>query len=149
MQYAQESVSRWSTTGAENVSTNQLSLTPFFLVGFVASLLLAVANSIWPFVTWSVVAICLLATGLGLVMWLVFSGSTKQAPDSPQVVAELTDEVTANQVAAFLEDNGIKATIVGSYTSGFQTEVAGAVEVVVPLKESAIARNLLEKQRKK
>ena len=128
------------------MGVSQGSLSTLFLIGFVCSVLLAIANSVSPFVTWSVLVICMLTTGLGLMMLFLLDGAGKQDPDSPQVVASLPDEVSANQVVSLLHENGIKATIVGSYTSGFQTEVASDVQVVVPLKEAVIAKDILDKK---
>lgn len=79
---------------------------------------------IWP---------CLVGASMGLVTFAGFLLFRRDGndPHAPTVVASLPDELTASRIVQQLEAVGIKARAIGGFTSGFQTEVAGDVRVVV------------------
>jgi len=88
---------------------------------------------------------CLVGATMGLFTFagfLVFRRDGND-PNSPKVVASLPDELSASSMVQTLEANGIKARSVGSYTSGFQTEVAGDVRVVVAANEYEAAMKVI------
>ena len=66
-------------------------------------------------------------------------------PLAPTVVASLPDALTAGMIVTQLESSGISARAVGGYTSGFQTEVASDVKVVVAKSDVAAAKEVLKK----
>ena len=65
-------------------------------------------------------------------------------PDSPTVVHEAANAIEAGAVAAALEAEGIKAQVTGNFTSNFQAEAPGPVEVVVRLADAPKAHTVLE-----
>ncbi len=52
-------------------------------------------------------------------------------PNSPTVVYSADNAIEAAAIVTALEAEGIKTTTTGSYTSGFQAEAPGPVQVVV------------------
>lgn len=68
-----------------------------------------------------------------------------QDPDSPTVVYRAATSIEAASVVAALEAEGIKATVTGTFTAGFQAEAPGDVQVVVRHSEAEQARVLIEK----
>ena len=66
-------------------------------------------------------------------------------PDSPTVVYRAATSVEAASVVTALEAAGIEATLTGTFTSGFQTEAPGDVQVVVRYSQAEKARDLIEK----
>lgn len=67
--------------------------------------------------------------------------------DSPVLVASAPTSIEANAIASFLVEAGIKATVTGSFTSGFQAEAPGWVRVVVRKIDLPAAEELLKKYR--
>ena len=59
------------------------------------------------------------------------------------IVAQRPDEMQAAVVVSQLEAEGINATAVGTFTSGFQVEIASMVKVVVPRRQADQAREIL------
>ena len=92
---------------------------------------------IWP---------CLLMAMIGLAIFAAFQawGKASDDPTLPTVVASLPDELNANAVVALLETHGITARPVGGYTSGFQTEIAGDVKVVVAASDAETAKAAIQ-----
>lgn len=89
---------------------------------------------------------CLVGAVMGLFTFaglLVYRRDSND-PDAPKVVASLPDELTASSMVQHLEANGIKARAIGGYTSGFQTEVAGDVRVVVAASEYEAAMEMIK-----
>ncbi len=72
-----------------------------------------------------------------------FAREQANDPNRPTVIASMPDEMSASAIVAKLEEHGIKARAVGGYTSGFQTEIAGDVKVVVPNVQAGRAHELL------
>ncbi len=66
-----------------------------------------------------------------------------QNEDSPKVVATVPTQIEASAIAGFLSGSGIKATITGSFTAGFQAEAPGWVRVVVRHADQQRAKQLL------
>jgi Putative prokaryotic signal transducing protein len=65
-------------------------------------------------------------------------------PDSPTTIHSAVDAIEAAAVVAALEAEGIKATTTGSYTSGFQAEAPGEIQIVVQKSHADQARAILE-----
>lgn len=65
-------------------------------------------------------------------------------PESPVIVAKRHDEMQAAVVVSQLEAEGINALAVGTFTSGFQTEIASMVKIVVPRRQADEAREILQ-----
>lgn len=65
-------------------------------------------------------------------------------PESPVIVAKRHDEMQAAVVVSQLEAEGINAVAVGTFTSGFQTEIASMVKIVVPRRQADQAREILQ-----
>ena len=80
-----------------------------------------------------------------LTLWCFFSlrrsvvDVSRDDPESPQTVAECANDVEASLAVATLAKQGIRATAVGGFTSGFQAEAPGIVRVVVPRSQFARA----------
>ena len=66
--------------------------------------------------------------------------------ESPVIVAQRPDEMQAAVVVSQLEAEGINAVAVGTFTSGFQTEIASMVKVVVPRQQEEQAREILKRE---
>jgi len=64
-------------------------------------------------------------------------------PESPVIVAKRHDEMQAAVVVSQLEAEGINAVAVGTFTSGFQVEIASMVKIVVPRRQAEQAREIL------
>jgi hypothetical protein len=90
---------------------------------------------------------CLLGAIIGLAFYAsMFAwGGSSNDPTLPTVVASLPDEMSASAVVSQLEVHGIKARAVGGFTSGFQTEIASDVKVVVAAQDVELARAALQK----
>lgn len=88
---------------------------------------------------------CLVGAFMGLFTFAGFLVSRRESndPNAPTVVASLPDEMSASSLVQLLEANGIKARSVGGYTSGFQTEIAGEVRVVVSASEYKAAMKVV------
>jgi len=67
-------------------------------------------------------------------------------PESPVIVAKRHDEMQAAVVVSQLEAEGINAVAVGTFTSGFQVEIASMVKIVVPRRQADQAREILLKE---
>ncbi len=65
-------------------------------------------------------------------------------PNSPTVVYSADNAIEAGAIATALEAQGIKTTTTGSYTSGFQAEAPGPVQVVVRQSQAEQALQVLE-----
>lgn len=89
---------------------------------------------------------CLLGAIMGLFTFAGFLVYRRDGndPNAPKVVASLPDEISASSLVQRLEANGIKARAVGGYTSGFQTEIAGEVRVVVSASQYEAAMKTLK-----
>lgn len=89
---------------------------------------------------------CLLGAIIGLVFYgsMFAFGGKSDDPTLPTVIASLPDEMSASAVVSQLEVHGIKARAVGGYTSGFQTEIAGDVKVVVAAQDVELAKTVLQ-----
>ena len=66
-------------------------------------------------------------------------------PNSPTIVYSADNAIEAGAVVTALEAEGIEATTTGSYTSGFQAEAPGQVQVVVRQSQAETARNVIER----
>jgi hypothetical protein len=66
-------------------------------------------------------------------------------PDSPTVVYRAATSVEAASVVTALEAAGIEATVTGTFTSGFQAEAPGDVQVVVRYSQAEKAHDLIDK----
>jgi len=64
-------------------------------------------------------------------------------PESPVIIAQRPDEMQAAVIVSQLEAEGINATAVGTFTSGFQVEIASMVKIVVPRRQADQAREIL------
>ena len=89
--------------------------------------------------------------GMGVVLtvigsWLVrgVKNASEDDPTSPMKLETFNDDYQASVLVARLEKHGIHATSVGGYTSGFQAESPGYVDVVVPQMELEQAKQLLQ-----
>lgn len=88
---------------------------------------------------------CLLGAIIGLAFYasMYAWGGKSDDPTLPTVIASLPDEMSASAVVSQLEVHGIKARAVGGFTSGFQTEIAGDVKVVVAAQDVKKANAVL------
>jgi len=66
-------------------------------------------------------------------------------PNSPTVVYSADNAIEAGAIVTALEAEGIETTTTGSYTSGFQAEAPGPVQVVVRQSQADKARNVIER----
>ena len=92
----------------------------------------------------TVLLVALLAGGI----YFGFRWSKEAAendPESPVIVAKRHDEMQAAVVVSQLEAEGINAVAVGTFTSGFQVEIASMVKIVVPRRQADQAREILLK----
>jgi len=89
---------------------------------------------------------CLVGAVMGLFTFAGFLVYRRDGndPHAPKVVASLPDEISASSMVQRLEASGIKARAVGGFTSGFQTEVAGDVRVVVSACEYEAAMKVIQ-----
>ena len=93
----------------------------------------------------TILLVALLAGGI----YLGFRWSKEAAendPESPVIVAKRHDEMQAAVVVSQLEAEGINAVAVGTFTSGFQVEIASMVKIVVPRRQADQAREILLKE---
>lgn len=93
----------------------------------------------------TILLVALLAGGI----YLGFRWSKEAAendPESPVIVAKRHDEMQAAVVVSQLEAEGINAVAVGTFTSGFQVEIASMVKIVVPRRQADQAREILMKE---
>ena len=126
-----------------SIEAGILLLFALAIVGLLGSLFIIESPEerrlVWP---------CLLGAIMGLATFAGFLafGRTAADPDSPTVVASLPDEMSASALVVQLGNFGIKAQTVGGYTSGFQTEVASDVRVVVAARDVEAAMKLLKQQ---
>ena len=87
---------------------------------------------------------------LGLVLtlmgrWLVAGVKmTENDPTRPMKLETFNDDFQASLLVTRLEENGIKATSVGGFVSGFQAESPGYVDVVVMQSEFERAKSLFD-----
>ena len=91
----------------------------------------------------------LLVASLAGGIYLGFRWSKEAAendPESPVIVAKRHDEMQAAVVVSQLEAEGINAVAVGTFTSGFQVEIASMVKIVVPRRQADQAREILMKE---
>ena len=66
-------------------------------------------------------------------------------PNSPTIVYSADNAIEAGAVVTALESEGIEATTTGSYTSGFQAEAPGQVQVVVRQSQADKAHNVIDR----
>lgn len=64
-------------------------------------------------------------------------------PNSPTIVYSAENAIEAAAIATALEAEGIETTTTGSYTSGFQAEAPGTVQVVVRQSQAEKAHQVL------
>ena len=120
-----------------------LLLFALVIIGLLGSLFVidtpAERKLIWP---------CLVGAMMGLATFAGFLafGRKSDDPTSPTVVASLPDEMSASAIVVQLGAHGIKAQAIGGFTSGFQTEVASDVRVVVAASDHEAARKLLQQK---
>lgn len=88
---------------------------------------------------------CIAGSIMGLVTFsaITWLGRPVHDPQAPTVVASLPDAMAAGMIVTQLESGGVKAKAIGGFTSGFQTEVASDVEVVVARADVAAAEKIL------
>lgn len=93
---------------------------------------------------WAIFA-CLVFFLYWALTWIARSANTAAAndPSSPTVVDSFKDDYDASIIVGRLRTEGINAVAVGGYTSGFQVEAPGYVDVVVPRSELAKAKQVL------
>jgi len=72
--------------------------------------------------------------------------ASENDPESPVTIAKRHDEMQAAVVVSQLEAEGINATAVGTFTSGFQVEIASMVKIVVPRRQADQARGILQQE---
>jgi hypothetical protein len=133
---------------ANNEPRPQYSLTNFFVFMFVAAIFAFLmakfeVKNIGP---WAIFAFIVFLLHLALT-WVARSATAAAAndPSSPTVVDSFKDDYDASIVVGRLRTEGINAVAVGGYTSGFQVEAPGYVDVVVPQSELAQAKEILAK----
>jgi len=66
-------------------------------------------------------------------------------PNSPTVVYSADNAIEAAAIVTALEAEGIETTTTGSYTSDFQAEAPGTVQVVVRQSQAEKALAILER----
>ena len=66
-------------------------------------------------------------------------------PNSPTIVYSAENPIEAGAIVTALEAEGIEATTTGSYTSGFQAEAPGQVQVVVRQSQADKAHHVIER----
>jgi hypothetical protein len=69
----------------------------------------------------------------------------KTDPNSPTVVFRADNAIEAGAIVTALEAEGIETTTTGTYTSGFQAEAPGQVQVVVRQSQADKARGVIER----
>ena len=92
------------------------------------------------------IALVVLCVGLALLgRWLAAGvRMTENDPTRPMKLETFNDSYQASILVTRLEENGIKATSVGGFVSGFQAESPGYVDVVVVQSEFERAKSLYE-----
>ena len=83
---------------------------------------------------------------LGLCVYMALSWSKRSSendPESPIVVAMRPDEMQASVLVDQLQSHDINAVAVGTFTSGFQVEIASMVKIVVPRRQFDSAKEIL------
>ena len=111
-----------------------------------ALLLLSAAFTLLPHEQFRTVGTILLVSLLAGGIYFGFRWSKEAAendPESPVIVAKRHDEMQAAVVVSQLEAEGINAVAVGTFTSGFQVEIASMVKIVVPRRQVEQAREIL------
>jgi uncharacterized membrane protein len=111
-----------------------------------ALLLLSAAFTLLPNEQFRTVGTILLVSLLAGGIYFGFRWSKEAAendPESPVIVAKRHDEMQAAVVVSQLEAEGINAVAVGTFTSGFQVEIASMVKIVVPRRQVEQAREIL------
>ena len=93
---------------------------------------------------WAMLAVMFLVLFM-IGNWLAKSAQFAAAndPSSPVKVETFTDNFQASVLVGRLREAGINATAVGGFTSGFQAESPGYVDVVVPKSEIERAKQIL------
>ena len=66
-------------------------------------------------------------------------------PDSPTVVYRAATSIEAAAIVTALEAEGIETTTTGNYTSAFQAEAPGSVQVVVRQSQADKARTIIDR----
>ena len=61
----------------------------------------------------------------------------------PALLMSVSDELEASSIVSSLADHGIKAKMVGEFTSGFRAEAPGDVKIFVPHVDLQRSKNLL------
>ena len=89
-------------------------------------------------------ALLVMALAGGIYVGFLWSKEAAESdPESPVIVAKRHDEMQAAVVVSQLEAEGINAIAVGTFTSGFQVEIASMVKIVVPRRQAEQAREIL------
>ena len=65
-------------------------------------------------------------------------------PLRPEVLLRVPSEMEGNIMLGLLKDAGIRATLTGSFTSGFRAEAPGEVSVVVRCEDLERARKVVQ-----
>ena len=82
---------------------------------------------------------------VGIFIYLAFGEQGSKFDESrPVVIVSFADSLSAGGLVTLLQENGIKAQAVGGFTSTFQVEAPGDVDVVVSHKDVAKAQNIIK-----
>lgn len=92
------------------------------------------------------ILLVVLCVGLAMIgRWLAAGvRMAEKDPTRPKKLETFNDNYSASVLVARLEEEGIKATAVGGFVSGFQAESPGYVDVVVVQSEYEIAKKLVD-----
>ena len=84
-----------------------------------------------------------------LAKWIAINAkiAAENDPTSPRKLETFNDNLQASILVSRLDENGIHATAVGGFTSGFQAESPGYVDVVVRRADYDDAKKLLDSWR--
>jgi len=63
---------------------------------------------------------------------------------NPEVLTTAAHEIEASLIVSRLQEEGIRATVVGDYTFAFRADVPGEIKVLVPRSDLDRAKTLLE-----
>lgn len=90
-------------------------------------------------------AVLVFGLAAAVFLGLRWSKETSESdPESPVVITTRRDEMQAAVVVDRLQAEGINAVAVGTFTSGFQVEIASWVKIVVPRQQVERAKEMLE-----
>ena len=123
-----------------------------FTLRFVLAVMVAAAISAFCISKYGLEAsgpfILMVAMAFGLTLigkWLVAGVKmTENDPTRPKKLETFNDNYQASVLVSRLQENGIKATAVGGFVSGFQAESPGYVDVVVVQSDFERAKELYD-----